>query len=138
MFHSKFDRHKINARAKLRNTVVTGIEQMPICPVAGKLIRNVLSIIAKHGIQDAPDILDDNGARPNLMNNPQCSGKQVALVLTAELLAGLGERWARQSSRDNVYARKFGGIKAIEILITNIPIGSIEAQSFASMRIKFY
>jgi len=98
--HILADCYEYHSRSQLAHTKIGSIEKLPIGLVAKicQFILYEIAIVAKYGIQNAPDIFDHHSARHCFTNNPDRSGEEIAFILLAQLFTCFGKRRAWQST----------------------------------------
>lgn len=90
---------------------------------------------ANLAVERPPNALEHDGFRARLLDEPQSLRKEVALVVSSELLAGNGERPARHSSRHEVDAFVSGPVEVADVLLDDVPVGSGQPKRLAGVRV---
>gem|GEM_PF-5040933 len=82
------DRDEHDARAQLRHAEIRSVKQAPVCHVAElrESAADVGAIDFKDRVEHAAHILKHYGAGPGLIDDIDGGGKQVPVVICAELL----------------------------------------------------
>ncbi len=115
--------HKYNSRPELAHSIIGRIKQLPIrcIPKRCEFITNVIAVITKHCIKNAPHILDHHCTWHGLFDDPDSSWKQITFIVRAQLLSGLREWRARQSTANEIYAFVGCGIENVQVRPDHIP-----------------
>jgi hypothetical protein len=82
-------------------------------------------------------VLQQDCPRIYLLDKPECLGKQVPVIVLAELLASYRKWRARHSTRKQVNACVCTPIYVADIVFDDLPLGStVQAKGFAGVRIQ--
>jgi hypothetical protein len=100
-----------------------------------QLACNELAIVHEDSVENSPHVLNHHGARFNLLNDPYCCREKVTLVRFAELLPGNREWRAGKSATYQIDTLEFGSIELSQVRLHYVPVGAVEPQSFATIRV---
>jgi hypothetical protein len=72
------------------------------------------------------------------MHQPNHGREKIPIVIAPELFPRDGERRARQSSRHNVDAFEFGGVKFLEVFFKHPPFRPVQTEGGARVLVDFH
>ena len=134
------DRDQQCSRSKLWDSEIRGMEKPPRrhIPLAHQCMVEFGPILREPVVHQTADVLEHHRQRPTLADQPERLGEEVTLIVSAQLFAGLRERWTRDSTRQEMdLAAVTGRVPFAEIVLDGVPVRTIHPQRGACMRIEF-
>ena len=109
------------------------LEDPPLWPVAefGEFREQGTAVGFKCGRGEARDVLEKDGAGADMLNEVEGSGKHVAVIVGAELLAGDTEGRAWDACGEEIYAGEILVTKVADVLLLDVPLRAILAEGGA-------
>ena len=133
----RFHRYQDEARPQLRDTELTGVQHLPVRQVAQILQfpENLLTVASEPRGRKAPDVLKHHRSRLTFRDQAQCLRKQVALVISTELLARYRERRARNPAGQEVNTAVGIAVEVMDVHLGDLPLRPVQAQCLAGVRV---
>ncbi len=95
----------------------------------------MIAVVIENSRKESSNIFDHHSFGPNLVNEPDCRWKKIALVFLPKLLACHGKWRTRQTRGENINALVRTSIKDIHICRAHVPIRSVEPQRLRVIRL---
>jgi hypothetical protein len=98
------NRHDNHPGAELWYSKIASIQEFPIGPIP-KILKapsNPRPVFLKNRIEESPDILDHNGFWTDSIDNFECGGKEISLILLPKLLSSHRKRWTGKARSEEI------------------------------------
>jgi hypothetical protein len=132
------DQH--GARTQLGNTKIAGIQNLPARgePFNAELGVNVRPVFIEALVHKPSNVLEHHRVRLALSDDAQRGRKEIALIVGAELLAGLREWGARHAACEQVdFPAPPSCSPLCDVIFESVPVRTIPAKRRTGVRIEF-